>query len=189
MYTIAQVKIRGISPLQQSREKNTRVPKNAQETDPDYEKRTWMERAHLDPKGNVVVPGGAIKQALVSASKYVGAKIPGQGSKTYTQKFQSGICVINSPVVGRAQNIEGRWVYAASNGKHGAGTRVWKCFPTLVEWAATFEVTILDEIITPEIFEEMVKNAGRYIGIGTWRPERGGEYGRFDVMGIQYHRG
>ena len=48
-------------------------------------------------------------------------------------------------------------------------------------WLMTFDVYILDPIITEAIFREMVEIAGMFIGIGRFRPEKGGTNGRFGL--------
>jgi len=41
---------------------------------------------------------------------------------------------------------------------------------------------ILDEIITKEVFERTLTMAGQFIGIGRFRPQNNGFYGRFEVV-------
>jgi hypothetical protein len=38
---------------------------------------------------------------------------------------------------------------------------------------------IFDDTITKEVFERHLTEAGRFVGIGRFRPENGGIYGRF----------
>ena len=45
--------------------------------------------------------------------------------------------------------------------------------------------SILDDQITKNIFEEHLKAAGIYIGIGTFRPIKGGYHGRFSVTSLE----
>jgi hypothetical protein len=40
---------------------------------------------------------------------------------------------------------------------------------------------VLDAIITEQIFREMVDLAGLFIGLGQFRPEKGGTNGRFRI--------
>jgi hypothetical protein len=56
----------------------------------------------------------------------------------------------------------------------------------MTKWAATFDVIVLDPIISAEIFEEMLTMAGMFIGIGRFRPEKGGTNGRFRVESIKW---
>jgi hypothetical protein len=57
--------------------------------------------------------------------------------------------------------------------------KVSRCRPLFREWS--FEVTgLLDtEILDFADFQAVVAVAGQIVGLGDWRPERGGSYGKF----------
>ena len=46
-------------------------------------------------------------------------------------------------------------------------------------WNGVATVYILDETVTKDVFEKHVKEAGRFIGMGRFRPKNNGFYGRF----------
>ena len=71
--------------------------------------------------------------------------------------------------------------YGHADGKKGSGTRVARTFPVIHEWDGTAEVMILDESITKDVFTRYLEEAGKFIGIGRFRPRNGGFYGRFSV--------
>ena len=48
------VKLKSVSPMRQARYHNT--PKEEKETHEDYEKRTWVNRLHVDDKDHVFIP-------------------------------------------------------------------------------------------------------------------------------------
>ena len=182
--------LRGITPYQQSREKDSVDPKKAKEDHKVYEERTWKLRAHVDENGMVCIPPLSLKAALAEAAKYCKRQIPGQGKCTYTQKFKSGLLVQSEliPTGTFLDNVRKAGVFGDSKGKSGGtgGGRVWKFFPTIDKWEAKVQFTILDDIITEEVFREILVEAGRFIGIGTWRPQNGGEHGRFEVVDIAW---
>jgi hypothetical protein len=45
---------------------------------------------------------------------------------------------------------------------------------------------ILDDVISPDVFEQHLKDAGNFIGIGRFRPRNNGYYGRFSVKSIKW---
>ena len=186
MYTV-KLKIKGVTPLQQSREYSSRIEKLDRETSYDYENRTWTERAHIDADGRVFHPSGAFKQSLVAASRYSGLQIKGQGKKTYTAKIMSGLGVLENLTTNKTKaDMKRRDVFAsAMGGKSKNEPRVWKAFPTFENWTAETTLVIYDDILTLEIVRRFVEEAGRFIGIGVWRPERGGEYGRFEIASFE----
>ena len=72
-------------------------------------------------------------------------------------------------------------MHVPSDGVRGGTKRVLKCFPYIDEWEAEAEVEILDDIITKEIFLQIIKEAGRFIGLLRFRPRNNGYYGRFEI--------
>jgi len=150
----------------------------------DFEKRTWREKCHYDAAGSIFIPPMAFKQALDKAASRLGMKIPGKRNATYTKHFLAGVlCIDPAPLGIRKDLVPGEWVYCNADGVRGSGKRVWRCFPVVEPgWQAAVEFKILDDTITREIFEEHMKEAGSLVGVGRFRPERGGYYGRFKVL-------
>lgn len=52
-------------------------------------------------------------------------------------------------------------------------------------WSCTFEVDVDDELIDQSQLLEWLDIAGRQIGVGDWRPEKSGIYGRFTEPNIE----
>lgn len=184
--TTARLTIRGSAPLTQS--KYHEVPKLKGELAQDYDRRTYLERLHL-LDGQVMIPSAGMHQAIVSAAKYAKRQIPGQGKATWTAKFQSGIQISSKLLLTRDGKPIGKKettpidVYANSDGVRGSGKRVMRRFPQIPSgWECTFEVVVLDPIITKEIMKEFVELAGLFIGIGQYRPSNGGNNGRFALI-------
>lgn len=55
--------------------------------------------------------------------------------------------------------------------------------PAFIPWRVICEVKVLDEIITPDLLLQIFTYAGRYKGLGNWRPStpKAGAYGTFSV--------
>ena len=49
------------------------------------------------------------------------------------------------------------------------------------EWSCTFTLFVDDELVDQEQLEAWLDIAGRRIGLGDWRPEKSGTYGRFEA--------
>ena len=52
------------------------------------------------------------------------------------------------------------------------------------EWGIVFTIDVDDELVDQEQLANWLDIAGRRIGIGDWRPEKSGHYGRFKVVSI-----
>jgi hypothetical protein len=60
--------------------------------------------------------------------------------------------------------------------------------PRWNEWTAEFTLLIDDDSrngVTMETINDIVSYSGRYLGIGSYRPEHTGEFGRFEIEKIQ----
>lgn len=51
-------------------------------------------------------------------------------------------------------------------------------------WAVTFVLECDDELVDQTQLEHWLEIAGRRVGVGDWRPQRSGQYGRFKVESI-----
>jgi hypothetical protein len=47
-------------------------------------------------------------------------------------------------------------------------------------------VYILDDLIDEKTFTETIEAMGKFIGVGRFRPEKGGLYGRFKVISVDW---
>lgn len=174
------VKITGKSPLSFS--KYVQEPKKDRENPADYEERTWHERIHVDAKGEVFVPPMMFKNALSEAAKYRSEQIQGKGKSTYTKHFEAGVMVIDPMPLGiKKEDVKKETLYVPSDGKRGGTTRVLRHFPKIENWSGTATFLILDDVITRDVFERHLIDAGNFIGVGRFRPRNNGYYGRFDV--------
>jgi len=184
----ATVEIEGLAVMQQGRYHQT--PKTqSKESDDDYERRTWRDKAHKNEDGFVVIPPMAQKKCVEKAASMLSMKIVGRGKSTYTKHFLSGILVLEpAPINVRWDDMVGLWVFGDSKGERNksGGKRVLKCFPTtpISDWRSTLIYYILDDTITEEVFSIHIREAGNFVGLGVFRPESGGYYGRFKVLSI-----
>lgn len=163
------------------------VPKLDKELPKDYEARTWRERMHVTDDGNVFIPPMSFKNCLAEAAKYLSIKIPGKRNATYTKHFLSGILVTDMLVLPeRKDEVKGEWLFVPSDGKTGGGSRVLKCFPLIPKWQGDMVFYVMDETITKDPFVDTLQAAGTFIGVGRFRPQRGGYYGRFKMTEIDW---
>jgi hypothetical protein len=179
------VTIEGVAPLGFS--KHYEVPKLSKESHNDFEERTWRNRAHTDKEGQIIIPAIFWKNCLRDVGSFLGQKIPGRQNEKYTKHFLSGILVTDPCPLGiHINDVEFEKLFVPSDGKTGGGKRVWKHFPVVHQWSATPLIYILDDTITIPVFEHHFREAGRYIGIGFWRPARGGIKGRFEILKFEW---
>jgi hypothetical protein len=181
--------LKSASPYSQSKEYASEIPKLNGETPEAYDIRTWREHCHTTPEGNIFISPMAFKFALAAGAKMLGIKIPSKRGATMTKYFDSGVLVMEPLVLpDKKDAVPFDKIYAHANGKRGSGTRVWRRFPRIDHWTGKVAFHVLADEITPEAFEEALRQAGAFIGIGRFRPESpiGGFYGRFEVASISW---
>ncbi len=182
---IATASLTSVSPYSQSRAHQT--PKLDRETADAYEQRTWREKAHVTPDGRIFIPPMAFKMALDKAASMLGRQIPGKGKATYTKFFLSGVLCTDPVVLPVAKDdTRGERIYANADGKRGSGKRVWRTFPVIDSWSTDVVFHVLADELTREVFEEHLKQAGAFVGVGRFRPENGGYFGRFAVDKVKW---
>jgi len=175
--------IRGISPYSQSAYIEEKKPAGRDHWE--WEQETWKGRCNVNEAGHLIIPAQAFKLALSTAAKYRKVKIPGQGKAEYGKHFESGVQVFEPLVLKETlDTVQSERRFVPSNGRPGNGSRVKKIFPIVHSWAGEVTFALFDEIITKEIFEDLLQDAGRYIGVGRFRPENRGMYGIFEVVKV-----
>lgn len=185
--SLATITLVGTTPMTQSRMHGE--PKLEGENHDDYDARTWRHKLTLASDGKSVgFPGHGFHQCLASAAKYSKRQIPGQGKSTWTAKFTSGIMVLENPSLKiKPDSVGSIMISANADGVRGSGKRVPRRFPVIpAGWTSTFDVNILDPIITQQVFTEMVVLAGTFIGLGQFRPQNGGTNGRFMLKSVEW---
>jgi hypothetical protein len=176
---IAECHLTSISPYSQS--KVIQSEKNKKELDKDFEARVWRERAHAREDRHIIIPPMQFANSLKEAAKYLNLQVPGQGKRTYTKNFEAGV-LVNEPLVlpDLVDKVKGEWLFVPSDGQRGGGRRVMKCFPFIPQWTGKVIYWIADDLITEDVFMEVLRTSGTLIGIGRFRPRNLGYYGRFE---------
>lgn len=156
--------------------------KNTGEKPDDFEERTWRERCHVDDRGELFIPPMALKNCLSEVAQYLGESVPGKKCATYTKHFVAGLLVTDPMPLGvKLDDVEGNRVFVPSDGKRGGGKRVWKIFPIVRSWKTHATVYIADPAIKPDKLLEYLEHAGKFIGMGVFRPRNNGYFGRWTV--------
>jgi hypothetical protein len=190
--SIARVTIQGISVMTHSHKHN--VPRLEKESDEAYENRTWRSKLNtvlVKGKPTICLPAHGLHQCFADGAKYSRLKIQGAGRSTYTKIFTAGIMLLGDcpllPPLNDPNDCDFVEIFAHVNGVRGSGKRVLRRFPVIpLGWRCSFEVYILDQVITKEIFAEIVPYAGMFIGMGQFSPARMGSNGRFILETLEW---
>jgi hypothetical protein len=181
---VVTAKLKSASPYSPS--KWYRKEKLEGEDESQHEIRTWRNRCHVDEQGMVYIPPMQFQKAIVGAASFLGMKMSGR--KTFKAAITSGLMLTDGIATGiLKKDVQGEWLFLSSEGKKGGagGKSVEKCMPYIPEWSGLLDIYILNPQISLEVIEAHLACAGKFIGVGRWRPANGGMYGRFSVEGIE----
>lgn len=178
------VKIRGLAPYSQS--KPVQSVKEENEDYDAFDQRTAPEHLHVTADGLVFIPPMAIKHCISDAAAYASEKIKGGYRTTYTKHFKSGIMVVEpftfDPKV-HLKDVTYQRLFVPAGGKPGIGTRVYRTFPEIAAgWVASGTIYVTDPIIPLAKVAKYLEVGGRMKGLGRFRPENRGYYGRFELL-------
>lgn len=171
------VKISSVSPLLmnninsmfKAKEKPLRIKADEWEQSQDmFLARTYSEG------DSIILPSRLIKGVLKEGAKGSGIKQPGKRSG-YADLVQSVLFMPEGLVLD--QKITELIKEQAFVGMNGT-KKVLRVWPKLTEWSGELNITIADEKQFPvETLEEILQFAGRFVGMGDYRPE----FGRFEI--------
>lgn len=184
---IGRVKLVSRSPYSQSRAHDE--SKKDKEKPDAYDQRTWRHKAHYLPEApyQIFIPAMALKFCITDAAAYLGERITGRGAATYKKHFTSGILVLDNALIDAYRDkVESVTVFANARGMRAPGPRVKRTFPIIPTWSATVDFQVVDSMITEDVFARTLAEAGKFIGLGRFRPQNGGFLGRFLVDNVEW---
>ena len=177
------VTIKGISPLLMNRfteENEISVSKGSSRT---AKPKKGTPREQAEPKaykledGTLYIPGTNIFAAIIQGGTFF--KLG--KSKVTTQKsslIPAGVIMetVNCSFGTKEFEVDSRRVVIPSTGGAIMAHR-----PRLDEWETSFTLLTDDDMFDPDFIREIVDAAGSKVGIGDYRPQRKGPFGRFVV--------
>lgn len=60
--------------------------------------------------------------------------------------------------------------------------RIMRHRPRLDSWAMRFQLVINEDVLSAEVIHQLLVEGGQQIGLGDFRPEKGGPFGTFQVV-------
>jgi len=171
------VKIQGVAPLMHNRYpldamQITKKTKRGKVFDPVTVVQACL---YKNVNGEIYQPADHIEGALIQVGSQI--NIAGRGKKTYKDEMKTNIQVMPQEIPfpdGKNFAIDVRLaVIPATRGRVPVARPRWD------KWEFEFTIRVFNEEYLPEsILKELLENAGREKGIGTYRPK----FGRFEVV-------
>jgi hypothetical protein len=170
------VEITGTTPLLQNKPAQYGFDVNWVEkyASSDLEKEA-LKKLYVDNSGRIFQPAIHLERALIEAAKKL--KIKGAGKATFSKIFGSMVSVEPAEIFHKIDHYE---IFKCLVVIPATKGRVICYRPKFDKWTLRFFVLAEDEI-PGDAIREALDIAGRYVGIGDWRPEKKGKFGKFQV--------
>ena len=163
------VKVKGIAPLLMNKfiyngDATSKRGKKVYVPEEEAEKKSYRTE-----EGKLYLPNTHFKSSMVKAA--VDFKMTGR--KSYKDYVRAGIFINEEEIILDPQEYiihEEPVVIQRS--------RVMSWRPKFKEWSCSFTIEIVDDMINQSTLKEILETAGKYKGVGDYRPE----YGRFKIV-------
>jgi len=170
------VKIEGVTPFLYNRFMSSQIDSKTKKRAGATKEMVVEDKLYKDAKGRIYVPSVYIFNSIATAAKSF--KIPGKRTATYGKLAGSSIEVSPDELVMSPQDWKPFTVSAVNPMTKG---RIMVTRPRLDAWGLSFKLTWPDEDIPVEVVKQIIDHAGQYVGVGDWRPDKKGKYGKFMV--------
>ena len=138
------------------------------------------DKLYKDKDGNTYIPSVYLKNCIVEASKQF--KIVGKGKSTYSKIVASTVDVEPFAIILDAEKYDIFRISAVNPMTKG---RMMTERPKYDKWSASFELILNDEQVDVTVINEILESAGKYVGIGDWRPQTKGMFGKFMITSFK----
>lgn len=138
----------------------------------------WKLEAELslykDESGQIYQPSEHIEATIKEAGKQF--KISGKRGATYSKLIGSTVSVMPYAIPHKYVDyrIDARPVVIQK-------ARIVRYRPIFDKWELSFTIQLQDDQLPVEVAKQVLDYAGSFVGIGDFRPQKGGKFGKFIV--------
>lgn len=176
-----QVKIEGISPLLINRfqevSENPATMKKSNKKDYGTPRLQAEKTAYKDDKDFLWIPSTWLKGAISHVSSDY--KLP--SSRKSVKSIIGGALIPIDEVIYFNEKYKLKDLEIDSRPCVIQRARIMRHRARLEKWSLTFRFELEEDLISPANLNEMITDSGRRSGIGDFRPQKGGPFGRFVV--------
>ncbi len=176
-----EVTIQGITPLLMNKPNITELSDKAKLRQAgDKLNQQFETKQYKTSENKLFIPDTHIRGALIEAGKNI--KVSGKGKATYSKIIGYAVRIQPAQILHKKTRLEKYTVLAVNPTTKG---RSPLCRPLLKEWEVDFQIIYDKEEIPLEALKQAIDLAGKRIGIGDWRPQKKGSFGKFIVTNFK----
>jgi len=168
------VEVQGTTPLLMNRFRDKQIDDDTKQVMGARKKEELIDKLYL-VDDEPCIPGVYFKNAITEAAKQF--KIVGKGKSTYSKLVGSTVQIGEEYCV-----IDGGYeVFRISGVNPMTKGRVMISRPRFNKWKTKCTILLMDDGVPPNVMNDMLVHAGQYVGVGDWRPDKKGMFGKFIV--------
>lgn len=175
---------RGADPLSKEAKALKAVSTKRKKSEEDYadmQRLEWKAGLYLDEEGRPAVPVENMRASIRD-----GAKLSKMGKEISRKVFLNGEFIpigYDGPkdLVKLFEDERFRDTRSVRVGQQ----RVMRTRPRFNKWSLTFVAYWDVDAFDVDLFRQCLESAGRFIGLGDFRPDKGGTFGRYEVAEIK----
>lgn len=135
------------------------------------EKEKVEDKIHHTKEGNIGFPAAGFKGGMIEVAPKLGL---------YKKDVRGAVRVLGNiiPINFKEQQVNETW------GRQTGITRAPLLIirPEFIDWSCELDIRYDASVISAEQVVNLVNYAGFHQGIGSWRPEKGGTHGEYEVV-------
>lgn len=176
--TKIQVKVQGISPLLMNRFRDESIGGKIKKRTGAVAEDDITDKLYLYDE-TPHIPAVYFRNCIVEAGKQF--KIVGKNRSTYSKLLGSTIEVFPEMIklIGSYKPYRIAAVNPTTKG------RMMTERPRFDSWNCEFTIILNDESLDPSIINEILTHAGIYVGVGDWRPDKKGTFGKYMITSFR----
>lgn len=177
------VQIEGTTPLLFNRFRDVQIEGKSKKRTGAMAELDIEDKLYLDEDKKVCLPAVYLKNCITEASKQF--KIIGKGKSTYSKIVASTVDIEPFMIELKSGKYEIFRISAVNPMTRG---RMMTERPKFNKWSAEFEIIVNDPAVPVNVINEILEHAGKYVGIGDWRPEKKGMFGKFMITSFKLQK-
>lgn len=136
--------------------------------------------SYMDENGNFYMPSEHIRCSLIEAGKYMKSKVG--NAKKNMSNIVAAMFFVSPDKIKLPDTFE---IDKRSAVNNNIKARIITIRPKWKDWKVTFDLIIDNDTITKETIKELLEYSGNYVGIGSYRPQHKGQFGRYITDSIK----
>lgn len=182
------IQVEGVTPYMQHRMDDIKLEQWVKERGPIYERydisapevvADFHSHTYWDSRTEYFIPADHFRMSMIEAGKMVKGKVGGA-----TKSMSNVVAALFTITPERIAIPKWSAIDKRSAVNRNIKGRVIVIRPKWEKWQADFTLTVDENSIQNEMIAKIIEYSGKYIGVGSYRPQNKGQFGRFNLVSI-----